>query len=106
MKKVNNNIVDIVRSVTNKWDDYDETYKRIKFNSLMIYLYQWKRVKIPNTKTVVTPAFHEWNKYSPQDFLDKCYYKLYMLEYDRIDGSEGIDVNKINNLRESIICHY
>ena len=27
-----------------------------------------------------------------------------MLEYDRIYGSEGIDVNKINNFCECIIC--
>ena len=29
-----------------------------------------------------------------------------MLEYDRIDLSEGIDVNKINSLRDCIICHH
>ena len=29
-----------------------------------------------------------------------------MLEYDRIDISEGIDVNKTNLLKECDICHY
>ena len=29
-----------------------------------------------------------------------------MLEYDRIDVSEGIDVNKANLLKECDICHY
>ena len=29
-----------------------------------------------------------------------------MLEYDRIDISEGIDVNKINVSKECDICHY
>ena len=29
-----------------------------------------------------------------------------MLEYDGIDASEGIDANKISDLRERIICHY
>ena len=29
-----------------------------------------------------------------------------MLEYDRIDLSEGIDVNKTSNSRESNFCHY
>ena len=29
-----------------------------------------------------------------------------MLEYDRIDVSEGIDVNKANGLQKGIICHY
>ena len=29
-----------------------------------------------------------------------------MLEYDKIDVSEGIDVNKTNLSRECNICHY
>ena len=29
-----------------------------------------------------------------------------MLEYDRIDISEGIDVNKTNLSKECDICHY
>ena len=29
-----------------------------------------------------------------------------MLEYDRIDISEGIDINKINASKECDICHY
>ena len=29
-----------------------------------------------------------------------------MLEYERIDISEGIDVNKTNLLKECDICHY
>ena len=29
-----------------------------------------------------------------------------MLEYDRIDFSEGIDINKANTSKECDICHY
>ena len=29
-----------------------------------------------------------------------------MLEYDRIDFSEGIDVNKSNKSKECMLCHY
>ena len=29
-----------------------------------------------------------------------------MLEYDRIDISEGLDVNKMNASKECDICHY
>ena len=29
-----------------------------------------------------------------------------MLEYDRIDVSEGIDINKANASKECDICHY
>ena len=29
-----------------------------------------------------------------------------MLEYDRIDVSEGININKTSELKECIFCHY
>ena len=29
-----------------------------------------------------------------------------MLEYDRVDISEGIDINKTNSSKECDICHY
>ena len=29
-----------------------------------------------------------------------------MLKYDRVDASEGIDINKSNKSREWMICHY
>ena len=29
-----------------------------------------------------------------------------MLEYDRIDISEGIDINKANKSKECMPCHY
>ena len=29
-----------------------------------------------------------------------------MLEYDRIDISEGIDINKTNKSKERMLCHY
>ena len=29
-----------------------------------------------------------------------------MLYYDRIDASEGIDINKINASKKGHICHY
>ena len=29
-----------------------------------------------------------------------------MLRYDRIDFSEGIDINKTNSSKECKICHY
>ena len=38
--------------------------------------------------------------------LDECLYELQMLEYDRIDISEGIYVNKTNASKECNICYY
>ena len=39
-------------------------------------------------------------------FLDKCLYKLQMLEYDRRDFSEGIIVKKKSASKECNTCHY
>ena len=56
---------------------------------------------------VVRPVFHENNKYYPQVFLDECLYKIQkLLYYDRINVSEGIDVNKTSASKECDVCHY
>ena len=36
----------------------------------------------------------------------KMFYILYMLCFDRIDVSEGIDINKTSASKECDICHY
>ena len=55
---------------------------------------------------VIRSVFQKDGKYYPQFFLDECLYELQMLEYNRIDVSEGIDINKTNASKESDICHY
>ena len=55
---------------------------------------------------VIRSVFEDERKSYPQIYLDKCLYELQMLEYDRIDISEGIDVNKINASKQCDICHY
>ena len=46
---------------------------------------------------VVRSVFHEDNNYYSQAFfIGECLYELKMLEYDKIDVSEGINVNKTN----------
>ena len=43
----------------------------------------------------------------PQIYLDECLYELQMLEYNRIDISEEIDIKKkLNASKECKICHY
>ena len=39
-------------------------------------------------------VFKEDGKFYPQIYLDECLHDLLMLEYERIDISEGIDINK------------
>ena len=45
---------------------------------------------------IVGSVFEEDGKYYPQVVLDECLYEVYMLEYDKIDISEGIDIKKTN----------
>ena len=48
------------------------------------------------TITIIS-VFEENGKLYPQVFLDDTLYELNLLEYDRIDISEGIDVIKDNS---------
>ena len=65
-----------------------------------------KILKLHNLTIVVRSVFHEDNKYYPKNFFNKYLYELEMLEYDKIDISKGIDVNKTNLSKECDICHY
>ena len=49
---------------------------------------------------IIRSIFEEDGKYHPQSFFDECLYEVQMLEYDRIDISKGIDINKINGSKE------
>ena len=66
--------------------------------------------KIPKFRVltiIIRHAFEKDGKYYPQIFLDDCLYEIKMLEYDRIDISKGIDVNKSSDKsKECDICHY
>ena len=63
-------IRDLIRSVTQNSDDYDEKYMKTKFYS-DDELPLNKTIKIPTIAIVVRPAFHENNKCYPQVFLDE-----------------------------------
>ena len=55
-----------------------------------------KILKLHNLTIVLKSVFQEDNKCYPQVFLDEYFYELQTLECDRIDISEGIDINKTN----------
>ena len=66
-----------------------------------------KTIKIAVMVIVIRAIFYENNKYCPQVVLDECLYKIQkLLYYDRIEVSEGIDVNKISTSKECDVCHY
>ena len=78
---------------------------KIKFNSDDNLLLN-KKLKIHNVTIVIRSVFEEHAKFYPQVYLDECLYELQMLEYDKIDISEGIDINKTNASKECKTCHY
>ena len=68
-----------------------------------------KSLKFHNMTITIRSVFEEDDKLYPLVFLDDALYELNiykMLEYERIDISEGIDVNKTNLSKECDICHY
>ena len=63
-----------------------------------------KMLELRNIVVAFRHVFHKYNKYQLQGFLDECLHKLQMLEYNRIDVSEGIDVNKTSVSEECNTC--
>ena len=61
-----------------------------------------KPLKLQLLTIIVTYIFEEDGKFYPQFYLDDCLYELrvannlQVLEFDRVDISEEIDVNKTN----------
>ena len=93
-------IRDVIKSVTKTSDDYDEKCIKIKLDSddkLPLY----KTIEIPITVIVVTAISYENNKYYPQVCI-----KYKMLNYDDIDVSEEIDVNKTSTPKKCDVCSY
>ena len=68
-------IRDLIRSITKNSDDYDEKYRKIKFNSDDKFPLN-KTIKIPTITIVVRAVFHENYKYYLQVFSNECLYKL------------------------------
>ena len=54
----------------------------------------------------VRPVFEEEGKFYPQVYLDECLYEIKMQEYNKIDISKEIDVNKTIASEECDICRY
>ena len=60
---------------------------------------QNKIIYFPTITIIIRSITKNDDKYYPQLFLK-------MLQYDRIDISEGIDINKTSASKECNICHY
>ena len=84
--------------------EYDKDFMKIKFDTdddLPLN----KQLKLHVLTIAVRSVFQDEGNFCPQVYLGECLYEL-RIEYDRIDISEGIDVNKTNAAKECDICHY
>ena len=72
-EELGSRIRDSIRSRTKNWDDYDEKYMKIKFNSDDELPLNKKIVVL--SMIVVRAVFHENNKEYAHIFLDECLYK-------------------------------
>ena len=88
-----------------KAGEYDKDFMKIKFNT-DDDLPLDKQLKCPTMTIVFRSVFEDKGIFYAQIYLDECLYELQILEYNRIDISEGIDVNKTNASKECHICHY
>ena len=82
----------VVCSVFKNFDDYDEKYMKIKFNS-DDKLPLNKTVDIPTIKIFVRAIFLENKKYYPQVFLDECLYKI--LKWKIKNELKEFDIKKL-----------
>ena len=74
---------------------------KIKFKSNNI-LAVGKDVNVPIAAIIIRATFAQDGKYYAQLFLDDGIIKL--LEYERFDISEGIDVHMSNKSKECMLC--
>ena len=65
-------IRDLFRSITKKFDDYDEKHMKVKFISDDDQLPLNKVIGIPSMIIVARDVFHENTIYYSQRFLDEC----------------------------------
>ena len=68
-------IKSIIRSTSNRSDNYFEKYLKIRFNS-DDELPLKKTLELHNIILAVRSVFREHNKHNPKIFSDECLYKL------------------------------
>lgn len=88
-----NTIRYLIRLITINSGNYDKNDAKIKLNSDddLPLKYLQETLDCYNIVAVRT-VFNEDNKYYGKVSLNQCLYKLKILEYDRIDLSEGNDL--------------
>ena len=82
---------------------YEKNYARIGVNTDDDVPLN-KPLEFPTLTTFIRRVFQEGEKLYPQIYLDECLYK--MLEYEKTDISDGIDVYMSDKSKKCMLCHY
>ena len=88
-------------------NDYGKDYMKMKFNSdnelplNKLLKFHWMII-------IIRSVFEEDSKLYSQLFFRGhfVWVSVKMLQYEKTDASEGIDVNKTSILKECELCHY
>ena len=83
----------MIKKRDNKPIEYGKDFTKIRFKSDDNLN---KTLKPHNLAVVVRSVFEEDNKYYPQFFRWMFLWVIKMVEYERIDVSDGININKSN----------
>ena len=93
----------IITLKNNVSDIYSHKYSKIKIN-LDYDLPLEKTEDTANVVILIKSIFNENHNYNCSEMFLKKMYEI--IDYDRVDISQGIDVNKTSASNECIICHY
>ena len=68
---------------------------------MMIFFSLNKPLKFPTLTIIIRFVFQEGEKSYPQIYLDECFYELQtMVQFDRVQDSERIDLDKTDKSKE------
>ena len=88
-----------------KENDYGKDYMEIRFDSYNDFPLN-KLLKFHVMTIIIRSVFQEDGKFYPQLFFYDTYCIITMLQYKKINASEGSDVNKTSLSKECMLCHY
>ena len=81
----------------------DKNYDVISFDTDYILSLN-SIINIRSLTIIIKSVFKDNNKFYPQIYLTDCRYKTYkMLEYTKIDSSEGIDVKNVMRHQDNVV---
>ena len=95
----------MIDKIDNKPSEYGKDFMKIKFNS-DDNLPLNKPLKFRMLALILRSAFTEDGKYYPVFFRWIFVWVIKMLQYEKIDVSKGIDINKTKKSKEFMLCHF